>query len=1043
MKRIFKVNRTVMFVLTGFILFFNFAVSYGDDKVSMRTGLADNMQQITVSGTITDENSAPLPGVNITVEGTIIGTISDVSGKYTLNITDRNAVLVFTFVGYASQKVNIGGRAAIDVQMMPDLLNLDEVVVIGYGTMKKSDLTGSVESIDMGDLPPSASTNLAQSLRGFAAGLNVQGGGSTAGAEPSFTIRGQNTLSASQNPLIVLDGIIYHGSLSDVNVADIERIDVLKDASASAIYGARASNGVIIVTTKKGKEGKPTMNFNTYYGFQDMTNNPVTVMNAEQYVRKQIDFPYMQKLYTWYNKRPTSVTDQGGRPVYTDVLTDELVLQVLRSETEKDAYLEGYETDWVNEVTRIAPIANYELSVSGGSDNYNYYVSGSYIDQKGVLVNDQFNRSTFFGKVEGKVLDWVTLGLTTSISNRDNSGIPATLSYARNTTPLSKKYNEFGEYPQLYNNEFLMSHPLRAELVPNQDLSKNIFASFVGKVEIPGIKGLTYEFNYSENYTSRDNRTYYPKKVEEGASYNGRAVISINNSQNWLFNNILSYSNEFSGVHRVNGTLVYTREKTFGRSSGIDGSNFSSELLGYNDMGFAGQVTTDSGAWDENSLAYMARLSYIYNDRYFLTGTYRRDGYSGFGADKKLADFPSLSLAWAISEESFIQSAEWLDFLKLRLSYGENGNQGIGRYSSLSTIGTLYYAFGSGTAIGVGPSALGNANLGWETTRSINIGLDYAVLKNRISGEINVYNSNTEDVLVRQSLPLSTGFTSVWSNIGQINNKGIELELNTINLEGDFRWESRFVFSLNRDKIMDLYGDDKDDIGNSWFIGEPITAIYDYKRTGGVWTEEELFSGAIHSSFNPGQFRIEDIDGSNSITPDKDRQIVGYRTPNYRFSINNNFDYKNFNLSIFINSIQGGNGYFIQNNRGLLEATSDFDYANRINMPSIRTNWTPFNGVTDAPAIYNYPPVASGNYQDRSFVRLQDVSLSYRFSQSLLNKLHLQSLQVYVSGKNLYTWTKWQGYDPEGGVSESYGGGFNSSTDMQMRSIIMGVRIGL
>ena len=316
-------------------------------------------------------------------------------------------------------------------------------------------------------------------------------------------------------------------------------------------------------------------------------------------------------------------------------------------------------------------------------------------------------------------------------------------------------------------------------------------------------------------------------------------------------------------------------------------------------------------------------------------------------------------------------------------------------------------------------------------------------LKNRISGEINGYKANTKNVLVRQSLPGSTGFSSIWSNIGQLDNKGIELELSTVNLEGQLRWESRFVFSLNRDKIVDLYGDDTDDIGNSWFIGHPITAIYDYKRAGGVWTEEELFSGNIHEKFNPGQFRLEDVDGDNQITPDKDRQIVGYRTPNYRFSISNSFYYKNFSLSFLLNSIQGGNGYFIQNNRGLLEATSDYDYAVRINMPSIKTPWTPFNGVDDAPAVYNYPPVASGYYQDRSFVRLQDVSLTYRFNQNVLNRLHLQGLQIYLSGKNLYTWTKWQGYDPEGGVSESYGGGFNSSTDMQMRNLILGIRVTL
>lgn len=1028
--------------LTTLLLIFTFLNVSGKSPVfKSEPSLVADLQQNRITGTVTDKDGNPFPGVNIVVTGTTQGTITDIAGKYSIDVPPGARSLTFTFVGMEPQVLPIGTQREINLSMTESAVALDEVVVIGYGTMKKSDLTGSVGSINMAEMAPAANASLTQSLRGYAAGLNVQGGGGIAGAEPSFSIRGQNTLSASTNPLIVLDGIIYHGSLNDLNVSDVERIDILKDASASAIYGARAANGVIIVTTKKGSKGKPTLNLNTYYGFQDMTNNPVTVMNADQYIRKLVDFAYMQKLYSWYSKKPTSATDQGGRPVYADVLTEAVVLQTLRSEEEKDNYLAGIETDWIDVVTRVAPIANYELSLSGGSDAYNYYVSGSYMDQTGVMENDQFSRSTFFGKVEGNPFKWLTLGLTTSLSNRDNSGIPANLSWARNTTPLSQVFNEFGEYPQLYNNEMLMRHPLRSKLVDNADKTKNIFTSFVGKLEIPWIKGLNYEFNYSENYTTRDNRTYYPKKVEEGASYNGRATISISHSQNWLINNILTYTNEFAGMHRINGTLVYTREKTYGRSSGIDGSNFSNELLGYNDMGFAGTVSTDSGAWDENSLAYMARINYVFNNRYFLTGTYRRDGYSGFGAGKKWADFPSLSLAWSISEESFMQNIDWLDFLKLRVSYGENGNQGIGRYSSLSTVGTLYYCYGSSTAIGVGPTALGNADLGWETTRSINLGLDFIVLKSRISGEINVYQSKTNDVLVRQSLPLSTGFSNIWSNIGQLGNKGIEIELNTVNLEGRLGWESRFVFSLNRDKIIDLYGTKTDDIGNSWFIDHPIRSIYDYKRTGGVWTEEELFNKTIHASFNPGQFRLEDVDGDGKISADKDRQIIGYRTPNFRFSINNTFSYSNFTLSFLLNSIMGGNGYFLQSNKGLLEATSDYDYAVRINMPSILTPWTPFNGVDNAPAVYNYPPVASGYYQDRSFVRLQDLSLTYRFNQNVLTRLHLQGLQVYLSGKNLYTWTKWQGYDPEGGVSESYGQGFGSNTDMQMRNIILGARI--
>jgi hypothetical protein len=348
-------------------------------------------------------------------------------------------------------------------------------------------------------------------------------------------------------------------------------------------------------------------------------------------------------------------------------------------------------------------------------------------------------------------------------------------------------------------------------------------------------------------------------------------------------------------------------------------------------------------------------------------------------------------------------------------------------------MGMNTYVSGSSPSIGIYPSTLGNDDLGWETTASFNVGIDYSVLKNRVSGTIDLYTAQTNDVLVTRSLPGATGYTNVWTNIGRVDNKGIELELSTINFEGPFRWESRFVFSLNRDKIAKLYGDGKDDLGNSWFIGEPISAIYDYERTGGLWTEEEFFNGKQLQGFYPGQFRLKDFNSDGQILADDDRTIVGYATPNYRFSISNTLSYRNFTFSFLLNSIQGGNGYYIQNNRTFLEATSAFDYAARTNQPAVRENWTPENGVDNAPAVYNYPLRESGNYQDRSFVRLQDVALAYKFDQKLLEAWKIKGLQLYVSGKNIHTWTKWEGYDPELG----------GSSLLLMRSFTIGVKIDI
>jgi TonB-linked SusC/RagA family outer membrane protein len=993
-------------------------------------GFSGYSQELAIQGTVTDKAGAPLPGVSILIKGTVVGTVTDIEGKYSINANTENNILVFSFIGYAPQEVAVNGRSTIDVALAEDVQSLDEVVVVGYGTQRRSDLTGSIKTIDMDDIPPSANVNLAQTLRGYAAGLNVQGG-STAGSEPSISVRGQTTLSASTRPLIVLDGIIFDGSISDINVADVAQIDVLKDASAAAIYGSRSANGVLLITTKKGEGKKPTINFNTYYGFQDYTNNPVEMMNAEQYARRLVDYNYFQSLYNWYGKNPTGPGDQGGRPVHPGY-EQQSILDVLKSEDEKANYIAGNEINWIDEVTQTAPISDYNLSISGAGEGFNYYVSGSYTDQMGVQVGDHFKRTTLNSKVSGDLTEWFNVGLNTSYAYRDHSGVEADMQFAQNASPLASKYDENGMYPTHFNEEFLMRHPLRSAYFDNEDIRKNIFATAYAKIKVPGIEGLTYDFNYSNNYSTRSNNTYYPSTTYEGLSSDGRATITNSDRTNWIYNNILKYEGDITDNHRVGVTLVYTRDKTFGKSSRLDANRFSNEILGYNNVGFAEQNTIGSGAWDEAAVGYMARINYIFNEKYLITGTYRKDGFSGFGAQNKFADFYSLSGAWNVSEEAFMENTrDWLDFLKFRVSYGENGNQGIGRYSSLSRMQTLLYIFGPSPAIGIGPSTLGNAGLSWETTESTNIGLDYSVLNNRISGEFDFYTASTKDVLVTRSLPGATGYNSVWTNIGEIANKGIEAELRTVNSEGILRWESRFVFAINRDEIVTLYGDGKDDIGNAWFIGQPISAVYDYNRTGGVWTEEELYSGATHEGFYPGQFRLEDVNGDNKILAGEDRSIVGYQTPNYRFSIGNNLTYKNFTLSFLLNSIQGGNGYYIGNLRPLLEATSSYDYAQRANQPAIRENWTPDNGVDNAPAVYNYPKVSSGNYQDRSFVRLQDISLRYRFDQSVLDKLKLQALQVYISGKNLYTWTNWEGYDPE------LGGWY----DMMMRDVSLGVRL--
>ncbi len=483
----------------------------------------------------------------------------------------------------------------------------------------------------------------------------------------------------------------------------------------------------------------------------------------------------------------------------------------------------------------------------------------------------------------------------------------------------------------------------------------------------------------------------------------------------------------------MNATLLYSQEGRNAESSTINASGFDNPVLGYNNVSLGTTVTVGSTAWKENSISYMGRINYSFMNRYLLTATIRRDGFSGFGPNNKFANFPSVSLGWVLTDESFMAGAENL-YLKLRTSYGLNGNQGIGRYSSFSRMTADYYVYGPTTAIGVFPSSLGNADLGWETTASFNVGVDFGFLNRRINGSLDLYKAETTDVLVSRALPPTTGYPSVWTNIGAIENKGIEFEVNSVNLTGKFGWETSIVFSLNRDEITKLYGDENDkDVGNSWFVGEPISSIYDYEMMGGLWTEEELYAGQTYSAWYPGQYKYVDQNGDGVIEPNNDRSIIGYRTPSYRWSLNNIFTYENFTFSFFLNSVQGGDKYFLENNASVVNVDFRSDNVLRINASAVRPYWTPDNGVNNATGVYNTPAQASGIYESRSFVRLQDVSLSYRFSTQLLQKLKMNDCQIFVSSKNPYVWTKWSGWDPETGTSNS----------PMMRNITAGFRITL
>ena len=982
-------------------------------------------QERTVSGTVKGTDNTPLPGVSVIVRGTTVGTLTGTDGKFTLSVPSTSKTLVFSFIGMETQELPITGETVYNVTLSQTTVGLDEVIVIGYGTQKKSDLTGSVVRVSMADKATQANVNISQALVGASAGVNLEGRGG-ASSEPTLSVRGQTSLSASDRPLIVIDGIIYNGSINNINVSDVESIDILKDASAAAVFGSRSANGVLLITTKKGKSRKPVISIDMYRGFQDMTNNPMRVMNADEFAVRMLDWDHQDAVYNWYRTNPTSAE---GRPVRPDATTRQTVASYLRTYEEQQNYLAGNEINWVDEVLQIAPMQNYNISLQGSSENTSYYLSTSYSDVEGIQLNDEFKRITLHSNLESKINEWLTFGLIASYSYRDNSGLAASLGNARVASPLTDNYIGKKYYDIYLGGELFQPYPLVNLYIDNSDISNELFAVGNLKISVPWIEGLKYELSYSHTYSNRNNNTYNNSATPSGVSNRGYAVKNPSEGRDWIVNNIVTYSRTF-GAHQVNSTLLLSREGRTGNSSTLNAEGFDNETLGYNNMGLGSIASVSSSAYEENSLSYMARINYSFLSRYMITATVRRDGFSGFGAGNKWATFPSASIAWVLTDEPFLKDLGF--YLKLRTSYGKNGNQGIGRYSSLSRMGTRYYVYGQSTAIGLYPSTLANSDLSWETTASYNAGLDFGALNNRITGSIEAYTAKTTDVLVQRQLPRSSGYVNVWTNIGGIDNKGIELELKSINLDGDIGWESGFVFSLNRDKINKLYGGESDkDIGNSWFVGESISAIYDYEMAGGVWTEQEFFSGNILDNWYPGQFRYVDQNDDGMIEPTYDRKIIGYESPSYRFSINNSVSYRNFTLNVFINSIQGGNKYYLGDNQQMINPL--YYMQQRMNNSAINPYWRPDAPTTNTTGIYNNPVQQSGIYQSRSFVRLQDVSLTYRLGQSLLDRLKMQSCQVYISSKNPYVWTKWQGWDPEIGVSDT----------PLMRNIIIGLRISL
>ncbi|MFL5741925.1 MAG: SusC/RagA family TonB-linked outer membrane protein [Flavisolibacter sp.] len=962
--------------------------------------------QQTIHGKVSSVDGV-LTNVNVQVKGTTNSTQTDAAGAYSIS-AGANDVLVFTSVGFNTQEIPVNGRTNIDLKMSASSQMMSDVVVVGYGTQRRSDVTGAVSSVPKSRLTELPVTNLLHAIEGSVAGVTVSQTSSVPGSSASVLVRGQNTITAGTGPLIVLDGVPFNklgGLTNDINPNDIASIEVLKDASATAIYGVNGANGVILITTKRGTTSKPVIRYNVYAG-TDKISHILEPLSPEAYVQKYSD--YKQQV-------PTAPQT------------------VLPNAYEIANYNAGKTVDWLNEVMQQGVIQDHNLSVSGGSTNVRYYISGDYMSQKGAVKGYQYHRVSIRSNLDINVTDFLTVGTSLSYANNNYDGGRANFYLGAAMSPYGTEYTSTGAY-EVYpmNPEQLYMNPLLGLNVDRIDRASNLTGNGYAEIKFGGVvKGLKFRLNGGYTYLPTRTGSYTGRSA--GNTVGGTANSGSSETNSWLIENILSYTKDFGASH-IDFTGLYSAQERNYFTFGAGSIGFINDELSFNRLEAGATLTGTTSYRDHYSLlSQMGRINYSYQSKYLLTVTARRDGSSVMGAaTSKYGTFPSVAVGWNLSNEDFMKTSALINAMKLRASYGKAGNEAIPVYGTITTENTVRFPFGGASTIGVLASNLGNSKLHWETSKTLNIGLDFGILKNRINGSIDVYQTETEGLLLRRNLPVITGYSFVMDNLGKTTNHGIEVTINTENITGkSFRWQTNIVFSANKNKIEDLYGDRKSDVGNRWFIGQPIGVIYDYKLLG-VWQVGENPSGSDPSA-KPGDLKFADVNKDGKITAD-DKVIQGQTAPKWTGGLTNTFHYDNFHLNIFIQTFQGAT----KNNITLTYA----DEAGRMNIPAEAGYWTSTNKSQTRPSLAYTNTRGYGYPSDNSYTRIKDVTLSYVFSKKMLDRMKLGSLTVYASARNLYTFTNWIGWDPENNYSFRGSGDWTNNYPLT-REVVFGLNVAL
>lgn len=974
-------------------------------------------QEAQVTGTVlSGEDDSGLPGVNVVVQGTTVGTVTDIEGNYSLTVPDENSILVFSSVGFISEEIAVGVKTVINITLAPDITALSEIVVVGYGTQKKAVVTGAISSVKAEDITALPVLSAQEALQGRAAGVTVINNGSP-GSNPTVRIRGLSTIN-NNNPLYVVDGVPT-GGINEINPSDIESIEVLKDASTAAIYGSRGANGVVMITTKKGQAGKTKVDFDMYYGAQSASNQ-LDLLKTDDYI-----------VYA------TEMQENAGLPVparFTD--------------PQWSSYIQG-ETDWQDQVFQTGTIQNYNVAVSGGNENAIFNISSGYFKQDGIMLNTGYERYTVRANSQFTV-GRLKIGqtLTAALADKKNeplSGGRSQIEHMIKSPPYQPIYDatNLGGYKgpdQVDNND--SENPVRtANLIENTTSATKILATVYADLEI--VKGLNYKIQVGLDASFNSNDTYNPAFRDGEFHLKDYANMSKYKSEylSPILTNILTYRNTFAEKHNLEVTgVVEQQTSTYSRISGSSTNSITNEVkeLNFAEAGNLASTTTET-AW----IGYVGRLNYTYADKYLFSASIRRDGHSRFGPENRWATFPSASAGWRISEEAFMANVSAITDLKIRGSWGQTGNNLIGDYKYQSTLQSNFnYHFGDNVLItGTTAGSLANEGLGWETSTMTNIGLDMGFLNDKLRFSAEYYENELEDMLLNIPISKSLGFinSSVTANAGSVKTSGFEFELGYREFEGEFQWSVDLNLGTSTNEVTSLgdglpiqsFNFEGDNLTRTE-VGHPIGSFYGWQTDGLFQTDAEVANGPTQSNAAPGDIRFKDLAGpldedGNPTAPDgiidaNDKTFIGNPFPSLTYGLSANFAYKGFDFNLFLTGIAGNEIY--NTNIYDLEGMPRVFNAGT----AVLDRWTGPNTSNKVPRAISGDPNRNSRASDRfiedgTFTRLRNVTLGYNVNSSALESMFsgaITKIRIYVSAQNLFTITNYTAYDPEIG---SYRGG--------------------